>query len=153
MLFRSDEAEAARAWVMEEVDEPHRGAFRPIDSGSDKIAAFQLSGRLDRKESERGVAMVRAALEDPECSNLMIVIKNWHGFDPDAAISREVMAGKLELIKNLDRYAIVGGPGWIRNLASTFSVLLKPDIKSFEIEDLDDAVDWLKERAPATAAV
>ena len=144
-VYDDDEAEAARAWVMEEVDEPHRGAFRPIDSGSDKIAAFQLSGRLDRKESERGVAMVRAALEAPECSRLMIVIRNWHGFDADAAFSREVMAGKLELMKKLERYAIVGGPAWIRNLAGTFGALVKPDIRSFDEDDEEAALAWLSD--------
>lgn len=142
-VYDEDEADAARAWIMEEVEQPHRGAFHPLDIGRDDIAAFELAGRLDREESEHGVAMVRAALEDPECSRLMIVISKWHGFDADAAISREVVAGKLELLKNLERYAIVGGPEWIRNLASTFGALLKPDIKSFDLDQQDEAIAWL----------
>ncbi|EAQ28589.1 hypothetical protein NAP1_13358 [Erythrobacter sp. NAP1] len=146
-VYDEDEADAARAWIMEEADEPHKGAFHPLYIDAPGIAAFELTGRLDREESERGVALVRASLEDPECSNLMIVIKRWHGFDPDAAISREVMAGKLELMKKIERYAIVGGPAWIRNLASTFSVLVKPEIKSFELDDQDDAIAWLREEA------
>ena len=145
-VYDDDEADAAMAWVVEQVDEPHRGAFHPLDIGKPGIAAFELTGRLDREESERGVAMVRAALEDPDCSRLMIVIRSWHGFDADAAISREVMAGKLELMKKLERYAIVGGPDWIRNLASTFGTLLKPDIKSFALEDQDKALEWLEEQ-------
>ena len=151
-VYDEDEADAARAWIMEEVDEPHKGAFQPLDVDSPGIAAFELTGRLDREESERGVAMVRAALEDPDCSRLMIVIKTWHGFDPDAAISREVMAGKLELMKHLARYAIVGGPGWIRNLASTFSILVKPEIKSFDLDDQDKALAWLSDNKRVTAA-
>ncbi|MEO1222205.1 MAG: STAS/SEC14 domain-containing protein [Pseudomonadota bacterium] len=150
-VYDDDEADAALAWVLEESDEPHAGAFQPLEIDAPGVAAFQLSGRLTREESERGVAMVRTALADSECSNLMIVIRSWHGFDPDAAISREVMAGKIELIKNLDRYAIVGGPAWIRNLASTFSVLLKPEIKAFELDDEDKAVAWLREKSLAEA--
>lgn len=143
-VYDDDEADAALAWVLEEVDQPHTGAFHPLDIGKPGIAAFELSGRLDREESERGVAMVRAALEDPDCSRLMIVIRNWHGFDADASISREVMAGKLELIKKLDRYAIVGGPSWIRNLSGVFGALLRPDIKGFDLDEMDEAIAWLE---------
>ncbi|WP_299195902.1 STAS/SEC14 domain-containing protein [uncultured Erythrobacter sp.] len=147
-VYDDDEAEAARAWVLEETDQPHRGAFREIDSGNPAIAAYELSGRLDREESERGVAMVRAALEAPECSRLMMVIRHWHGFDPDAAISRKVMVGKLELLKNLERYAIVGGPAWIGNLAGFFGALVKPAIKSFDLDEQDEAIAWLSEGLP-----
>ncbi|MEO1489357.1 MAG: STAS/SEC14 domain-containing protein, partial [Pseudomonadota bacterium] len=91
-VYDDDEAEAALAWVLETTDEPHRGAFHEMDIKAPGIAAFELTGRLDRAESERGVAMVRATLEDPDCSRLMIVIRHWHGFDADAAISREVMS-------------------------------------------------------------
>ena len=144
-VYDDDEAEAARAWVLEETDQPHKGAFREIDIGGPSIAAYELSGRLDREQSERGVATVRAALEAPDCSRMMMVIRNWHGFDPDAAISREVMAGKLELIKKLDRYAIVGGPAWIGNLAGFVGALIKPEIRSFALDEQDQAIAWLSE--------
>lgn len=62
------------------------------------------------------------------------------------------MAGKLELMKKVERYAIVGGPAWIRNLASTFSVLLKPEIKGFELDDQDKAIAWLTQGTEITAA-
>ncbi|MEL7446362.1 MAG: STAS/SEC14 domain-containing protein, partial [Pseudomonadota bacterium] len=112
-VYDEDESDAARAWVLEDADSPHTGAFHEIDTGRPSIAAFELTGRLDREESERGIAMVRARLEDPGCSRLMIVIRRWHGFDIDTMFSSEVMRGKLDLIGKLDRYAIVGGPGWI----------------------------------------
>lgn len=144
-VYDDDEIEAATAWICEQVDEPHRGAFRELDIGKPGIAAFELAGRLDREESERGVAMVRAVLEDPDCNRLMIVIRGWHGFDPDAAISREVMAGKLELLKHLDRYAIVGGPAWIRAMIGPMDALLQPELRGFELEDEDKAIAWLSE--------
>ncbi|MEO1488915.1 MAG: STAS/SEC14 domain-containing protein, partial [Pseudomonadota bacterium] len=51
----------------------------------------------------------------------------------------------LELLKHIDRYAIVGGPDWIRNLSGVLGALLKPEIKGFELEDLDEAMEWLGE--------
>ena len=89
--------------------------------------------------------MVRAALEQPDCSKLMIVISNWHGFDIDSMFSSEVMRGKLDLIGKLDRYAIVGGPDWIRGFVGPIGMLLKPDIRAFELDQQDKAVAWLEE--------
>ncbi len=148
-VYDEDEAEAARAWIMEEAEGPHTGAFHELDLGKSDIAAFELTGRLDREESERGVAMVRARLEDPDCSKLMIVISHWHGFDVDAIFSSQVIAGKLDLISKLDRYAIVGGPGWIHGMVGPIGMLLKPDIRAFDLDERDEAIEWLEESVAA----
>lgn len=151
-VYDDDEADAARAWVMETDEAPHKGAFHAIDVGHPNIAAFELTGRLDRAESERGVAMVRARLEDPDCANLMIVIRGWHGFDLDALLSGDVLRGKLDLMSKLDRYAVVGGPDWIGALSNAFGALLKPDIRAFDLDELDKAVRWLAGQSEAIAA-
>ncbi len=151
-VYDEDEAGAARAWIMEEAEGPHTGAFREMGIDKPGIAAFELVGRLDREESERGIAMVRARLEDPSCSRLMIVVRHWHGFDLDTVFSSEVLRGKLDLIGKLERYAIVGGPGWIGGMAGAIGALLKPDIRAFDLEDEDEAVEWLAETQAVTAA-
>ncbi|GMN02559.1 STAS/SEC14 domain-containing protein [Erythrobacter sp. MTPC3] len=142
-VYDDDEADAARAWIMEEAEGPHTGAFRELDIGKPEIAAFELSGRLDREESERGVAMVRARMAEDDCSRLMIVIKHWHGFDPDTLLSSAVASGKLDLIGKLDRYAIVGGPKWIGSMAGVVGALLKPEIRAFDLDKRDKAIAWL----------
>ncbi len=150
-VYDEDEADTARAWVLGEEDSPHKGAIRELDIGKPEIAVFELNGRLDRDESERGVAMVRARLEAPDCSRLMLIIKGWHGFDVDTMFSSQVMGGKLDLIGKLDRYAIVGGPDWIGGMASVIGALLKPEIRSFDLDEQVEALDWLKgERATSS---
>jgi len=144
-VYDDDEADAAKAWIMEESDRPHAGALRVIEPDNPKVAAFELAGRLDRTESEAGIELIRKRLEAPECSRLMMVIRRWHGFEMDTAFSPEVMKGKLALVDQLDRYAIVGGPDWIRTLAATVGSMLKPEVRAFDLDDLDDAKEWLNE--------
>ncbi len=143
-VYDHDEAEAARAWVMEEAEAPHSGAFREIDLGKPGIVAYEISGRLDREESERGVAMVRARLEDPENTRLMLVIRNWHGFDLDRLLSGQVLSGKLEIARKLDRYAIVGGPKWVGRYAEFTGAFVKAQIKAFDLNEQDKALAWLE---------
>lgn len=151
-VYDDDEADAARRWVMGEADAPHTGALRELNIGEPGIAAYALSGRLDREESERGVAMVQERLAGGDCSRLLLVIENWHGFDLDRLLSRKVLSGKLEIANKLDRYAIVGGPEWVRRYAEFTSRFVKADIKAFELEDKDKAIAWLEEEVAVTAA-
>ena len=143
-VYDEDEEDAARAWVLGQADGAHTGAVRELDIGNPNIAAFEISGRLDREESERGTQMIRARFAATDCSRLMLVIRNWHGFDIDTLLSTQVFAGKLELMKQLERYAIVGGPSWIGNLAGVMNTLVKPDLKAFPLDQQDEAVAWLE---------
>ncbi|MEO0590331.1 MAG: STAS/SEC14 domain-containing protein [Pseudomonadota bacterium] len=142
-VYDDDEADAALAWVTEEQDNPHTGAFHELDLGNPAIAAFQLAGRLDSAESERGIAMVEARLKDPECSKLMMVIKSWHGFDAELLFDFGLMRSKMHLIDDIDRYAIVGGPSWIGGTAQLMGKLIKPDIRAFDDEEQSEAAAWL----------
>jgi len=142
-VYDADEADAARAWIVGESEHPHGGAIRELDRGDD-IAAFEIAGRIDRDEAERTIAMARARLVQTECSKLMVVISHWHGFDADAMSSSTVMSGKLDLMNHLDRYAIVGGPSWLRNVASAMGILVTPEIRSFESGQEDEALAWLR---------
>lgn len=144
-VYDDDEADAARAWIMEQSDAPHEGAFRELDLGTTGIAAYELSGRLDSTESKRGVAAVRERLQDPECRRLLLIIRNWHGFDLDRLLSREVLSGKLEIANKLERYAIVGGPKWVRRYAEFTGNFVRAEIKAFDLDEQDKAIEWLEE--------
>ncbi|MHA7820692.1 MAG: SpoIIAA family protein [Erythrobacter sp.] len=143
-VYDVDEAEAALAWVLGTSDEPHKGAFHELDLGKPGIAAYELSGRLDREESERGVAAVRERMEDPDCTRLLLIIRKWHGFDLDRLLSRHVLSGKLEIANKLERYAIVGGPKWVRIYAEFTSNFVKAQIRGFDLDEMDEAVTWLE---------
>ena len=142
-VYDADEAEAARAWVLEESERPHTGAVSARDEGAD-VVVIELTGRLDRAESENGLDLVRARLDVTGARRLMVVVRKWHGFDPDAALSTHVMQGKLELLGRLDRYAVVGGPGWLRQMADTFGGLVKPEVRSFAEGEEAAALAWLR---------
>lgn len=143
-VYDDDEAEAAKAWVLETSAGPHAGAIKELELGKPGLVGFELSGRLDREESERGVALVRKRMEDGGCDRLLLVIRNWHGFDLDRLLSREVLSGKLEIARKLKRYAIVGGPKWVRRYAEFTSAFVNAEIKSFELEDEGQAIAWLE---------
>lgn len=142
-VYDADELERARAWVLDNSAEPHEGAVIEHDRGAD-VAVFELAGRLDRAEAERVLARARERLADPACSRLMVVIRKWHGFDAGTALSGKALEDKAALMSQLDRYAVVGGPGWLRQIASTFGALAGPEVRAFALEDEAAALAWLR---------
>ncbi|ODS97237.1 MAG: hypothetical protein ABS49_09910 [Erythrobacter sp. SCN 62-14] len=143
-VYDADEAERARAWVLEESAHPFTGAMTERDAGPG-VAVFELAGRLDRHETERVLARVHEKLADPDCARLMVVVRKWHGFDADTAFSSAVWQGKLGLIDQIERYALVGGPAWMRQMAAGFGALVKPEVRTFDLADEEAALDWLRE--------
>ncbi|KPP85842.1 STAS/SEC14 domain-containing protein [Erythrobacter sp. HL-111] len=142
-VYDEDEMDAARAWVLGESDHPHGGAVNELDLGAD-IAAFEVVGRIDREEAERVLDSVRARLAGTDCSKLMVVIRKWHGFEADAALSRHAMNSKIDLLRHCERYAVVGGPDWLRAMAGTFGALVKPEVRTFDLDEEDEALAWLR---------
>jgi SpoIIAA-like len=142
-VYDDDEKDAALAWVLEEEEAPHKGAFRELDIGRADVAAFEVVGRLDGPESERGIAMVEERLDEPNCSKLMMVIRHWHGFEAELLFSPSLLSSKLKLVDKIERYAIVGGPGWVGGVAETMGKLIKPEIKAFDLDERDEALEWL----------
>jgi hypothetical protein len=144
-VYDDDERDAALAWVMEEAQEPHRGAFAEIATDNPSIAAFELSGRLDSAESAHAIAMVEKRLTDPQCRRLLMVITSWHGFDVQLLFDFGLMRSKMHLIDEIDRYAIVGGPDWLGGTAQMMGALVKPEIRAFDLDERDEAMAWLSE--------
>lgn len=142
-VYDEDQAGTARAWVLGQHERPYAGAMRERASDGN-IAVFEILGRLDREESERMIEQVRARLADPACSRLMVVIRKWHGFDADALASAKVVQGKLDLIDRVERYALVGGPAWLRQIAGTMGGLIKPEVRTFALEEEEAALAWLR---------
>ena len=129
---------------MGESDGPHTGAIRELDLGKPGIVAIELAGRLDREESERGIALVRQRMEETGATRMMLVIRDWHGFELDRLLSKQVLSGKLEIARNLERYAIVGGPKWVGNYAEFTSAFVKAQIKAFKLDEQEQALEWLE---------
>jgi hypothetical protein len=51
---------------------------------------------------------------------------------------------KLSSLSHIRRYAVVGGPGWMKNMAEMVLSALPIDVRFFDSDDEDAAWVWLK---------
>lgn len=122
-----------------------------LDTGDPHILGFEIEGRLSRADMERVVEPLQRAYESEKKIDLIVVWKGYRGFDPSLLADKSVISMKLSSMSHIRRYAVVGGPGWMKNVGGTVASALPIDIRFFDCDDEDEAWAWLKSANSAVA--
>jgi len=144
--FSSSERDQAIAFAAEPVDpptEPKHGVT-VLETGSPQILGFEIEGRLSKADMDRVVEPLQHAFESDQKIDLIVVWKGGIRFDPSIITDASVISMKLSSVSHIRRYAVVGGPGWMKNVVGTVASALPIDIRVFGSDDEGDAWEWLK---------
>lgn len=147
--YKVAERELALQWAEGKTDLPYGKAVRIIETDRPDVVGFEIDGRISAEEiGELSRELNRIRSERP-IKAVLARIRAIDGFDPSVALDPEYQRMKLGLLRELDRYAVVGAPGWVRNWIEVMQPLLRVDIRSFTTEQENAAWEWLK-ATPAT---
>lgn len=144
--FESDERERAWAWVQGETEHPHGPAFRIIETDRPNALAFEINGRLDKAELDAVSAHYLHAAEGQDRVRVLGRIRHLGGFEPAGLMSGDFFAMKRSFLERMERYAVVGGPAWLRTTLNSLAPLFKVEIRHFEAEEEAEAWSWLGAR-------
>ena len=150
--FTSSQREEAITFASAPADPPAEPRHRVtvLHTGNPQILGFEIEGRLSKGDMERIVEPLQRAYEREEKIDLIVVWKNYQGFDPSMIVDKSVISMKLSSMSHIRRYAVVGGPGWMKNVAETVASVLPVDVRVFGSDDEDDAWAWLKSATSAS---
>ncbi|MEO6823824.1 MAG: STAS/SEC14 domain-containing protein [Nitrosospira sp.] len=71
-------------------------------------------------------------------------MKHFGGIDPSALMQNGLVSMKLAAMRKVERYAIVGAPGWIRKIIETLNPAFPDlDMRTFPADQEDQAWAWL----------
>ncbi len=110
------------------------------------IYEFKSSGRLSEQDAKKLSQSFAEFKKNGEKIKLLGIIEKTP-FPIDFSSLDDLLRLKINSISVVEKYAIVSDKEWIENLvpiANYFTPGLP--IKTFEIEDRDKAIDWLKEK-------
>ncbi|MCL3882557.1 STAS/SEC14 domain-containing protein [Marivita sp. GX14005] len=144
--FASTEIEAARAFASDlpgtSPDASGRG-IRLLADGSDGVVAFEVDGRITKSDVDAVFAPLQGVLQSDRKVNLLAVFRNWDGFDPALFMDSGLMSNKFGMIGHMERYAIVGAPGWMRSLVQTMAPMMPFEMRFFDAESEAEAHTWV----------
>lgn len=144
-VFDPSERDYALAWVKGDVEEAHTPSVRELPSEDPDIAMFEIDGKIRRRDLEASKQILQKFMDDSQPRKLMAVIKNFSGFEIALLADKGLFKMKLEAAKHLDRYAFVGAPSWLEGYIETMNGLLKTEMRTFDADERDQAIAWLKE--------
>lgn len=151
-IFDLSERDRALAWVEGRIETPHGSDLRLIPAEGDNVIAFELTGRVSAETMEKAVKEISAridAIDGPV--RVLGRFRNFRMPEPEAVLDSDYLRMKLSALRKVERYAVVGGPGWFDNYIGLLGPLLRFDIRHFEAADEAAAWKWL-EAEPADEA-
>ena len=144
--FESAERDRAWAWVQGETDHPHGPAFTVIETDRPDVLAFEIDGNLGKKELDAASAHFLGAVEGKERIRMLGRIRRLGGIEAGGLLTGDFFAMKRSFLERMDRYAIVGGPAWLRSTLNSLAPLFRVEIRHFEADEEAEAWSWIGAR-------
>ena len=144
--FESNERERALAWVEGRIAIPHAPAISVIETDDEAVLGFEIDGHAGKEELDAVSAHFLKSLEYKDKVRMFGRIRNLGGFQMGGLFTGDYFAMKRGFLEKLERYAVVGGPGWMRATLNTLAPLFKAEIRHFELDAEDEAWEWLGAR-------
>lgn len=118
-------------------------AIRRIDTDREDLCALEVAGHFTAADLENAYGLLQAAYEEHDKIDLLVRIARYEGLDWGAAFNEATIRGKTQALRHIRRYAVVGGPAWMRIALGVFGPLTPMETKHFDMEDEADAWTWI----------
>jgi hypothetical protein len=148
-LYWPDQREEALAWVEGRRGQPHPPAITIIETDTPGVLGFQLDGTIGADELPAAIAYFDEAMEREGPVRILGRFRHLGGIEPKALLSPDYLAMKLRALRKVERYAVVGGPAWLRAWIGLIAPLVKMEVRHFEAENEALAWSWLGARPKA----
>lgn len=141
--FVSSERDRALAWVRGERELPRDPAFKIIETNDPDVVGFEIDGKLSAAEMAAAADYFGGLIEKQRPLRVLGRIKELDGVDAAALADRDFIGMKRGMLDRLERYALVGGPPWLRTWVSALDAFVSIEVRHFDASEERWAWEWL----------
>lgn len=123
-------------------------AIRRIDTDREDLCALEIVGHFTAADLENAYGLLQGAYEEHDKIDLLLLITRYEGFDWGAAFDQSTIRGKTQALRHIRKYAVVGGPAWMRIVLGIFGPLTPVQTHHFDAEEA--AWEWIGGRPADT---
>jgi hypothetical protein len=122
-------------------------AIPVLPTDRDDVLGFEVDGVISATELPVLIDQVNAMLARHDKVRMLARIKHLGGVDPAVFLHSGLVSMKLAAIQKMERYAIVGAPGWMGKAVETMNAVFPDiDMRTFAADREADAWTWLGAR-------
>tara|TARA_R110002167_G_scaffold45324_3_gene136219 strand:- start:13682 stop:14455 length:774 start_codon:yes stop_codon:yes gene_type:complete len=146
--FASSQRDAAIKWTAEiptAVEKSkHASSMRIIRSSKDDVMGFEINGAMTADAVSAVMTELNKFLEAHDKVRLLARIDHFNGVDPAVFMHSGLLSMKLAAMQKVERYAVVGAPGWMHKAIETMNPLFPDiDMRPFAADKEAEAWHWL----------
>lgn len=144
-VYHSDERQRALDWVEGRIDQPHERAVSIIETGDPNVVAFSVDGWLTTDSIDYVLDRMGPMLDQAEGKiRVLAKVGEVHFNSVRPFLNPRYIAFKIDSMKRVDRYALVGGPDWMKTLVLGLASLFPFEVRHFDSDDEEEAWNWLR---------
>ncbi|MEO1703253.1 MAG: STAS/SEC14 domain-containing protein [Pseudomonadota bacterium] len=150
--FATDDEDLARGFVAgEDIPEPeYEPSVVRLASNQPNLVVFEIRDKIRAGDAGAMFGFLGDAYKQHGKVNLMVIVREYEGFELGMLFDTDTWKSKTGSISQIDQYAIVGGPPFLAATAQFVGSFLPITIKTFKLDELDEAWAWLGARALLT---
>lgn len=118
-------------------------AIRRIDTDRSDLCALEIVGHFTAADLENAYGLLEAAYAEHQKVDLLVRITHYDGFDWGAVFDETTIRGKAHALRHIRKYAVVGGPAWMRAVLSVFGPLTSITTRHFDAASETKAWEWI----------
>ena len=141
--FGQEERERALAWAAEVAERPHTPAIRLIPTTRPETFAFVWDGNISVEDMAAFVRELKPKIAEHGRARLLARIENLGGLVPGAVTESGLLPLKQSLFRQVERYAIVGGPAWLGRYVRVARSLSGIEMRHFDATGEHEAWIWI----------
>ena len=135
-------------WVEGRDALPYGQSLRIIESGRPDVIAVEVDGRIAAEEVGKFAAELNRIRAERPLKGLLARVRSVGTVDPGIVLDSEYLRMKLGFLRELERYAVVGGPGWLADWIDFVRPLVRMELRHFPASAEADAWEWLGAKPP-----
>lgn len=140
-VYTPDQRDHALAWVKGETDTP-RPTTVSITSDNG-ITTLKIDGSITRESGDVVRDYLSEAAKGSAPLKILADVRGYDGFDPALLLDPRYLEMKLTLLRRVSRYAVLGGPDWMKRIVDLSAPLVRMKLRHFEGTEEQVALQWL----------
>ncbi|MGO4525149.1 STAS/SEC14 domain-containing protein [Microvirga sp. 2MCAF35] len=119
-------------------------SVRLIETNKPDVIAFEVNGRIHRDDMHVLVGTFERELGAHERLRVFVRIVKFDGVTLEALREDGLTSVKMRGWRQIERYALVGGPTWMTTLTEWTAPVARIETRHFEFAQEDEAWRWLE---------
>lgn len=117
--------------------------FEIMPASGPGLLAIRVSGVLTKADYDGFSPWLDEQLARHPRPAMLVDLRDFHGWDGPGAIAEDARLG-IAHRGDLRRIALVGGSRWVAWLAAAFAPLMKTELRRFDTNEAEAALDWAR---------